>query len=275
MRRQRQTFGQRVRKNLRKTLTRPLRKRRKAPEAHREQDLVDLEEFTGLEREAILAYLDRHKGRRVSDEFAWVAPTTQAQYGWFYRGSRSYVFSAAEAWSRAIALAKPGMRCLDFGGGGGRNALGMAAQGAEVFYVDLGLQTSAFVAFRARKHGLDVTVIDPMVQDGDRWRCDTAEAARRIGGFDLIVCDNVLEHVPDYHVVLHKLCAALAPKGRLLECTPFKREKAYLFKKPEAWDVHLPPRVDMEEAMASAGMRQVEDGLWERVEGARGGTASG
>jgi 2-polyprenyl-3-methyl-5-hydroxy-6-metoxy-1,4-benzoquinol methylase len=156
------------------------------------------------------------------------------------------------------------MRCLDFGGGGGRNALGMAAHGCEVFYVDIGLQTSAFVAFRARKRDLDVTVIDPMVFDGDRWRCDTAEAARRVGGFDLIVCDNVFEHVPDYHLVLRKLCAALAPKGRLLECTPFKREKVYMFKKAAEWDVHLLPRVGMPEAMAAAGMKEVGGGLWER-----------
>ena len=251
-------------KRFRKMLTRPFRKKRKVPPTYGEADLVDLAEFTGLDREAILAYLDRRQGRRVSDEFAWIAPRSQAQYAWFYRGSRSYLFTVNDAWDRALELAKPGMRCLDFGGGGGRNALGMAAQGCEVFYVDIGLQTSAFVAFRARKRALDLTVIDPMVRDGDRWVCDTAEAARRVGGFDLIVCDNVFEHVPDYHLVLRKLCAGLKPGGRVLECTPFKREKVYLFKKVPEWDVHLLPRVDMSDAMAAAGMKEISDGLWER-----------
>ena len=259
--RERKTLG----KRFRKMATRPFRKKTKAARVYADHDLVDLEEFTGLEREAVLAYLERREGRRISDEFAWVAPASEAQYAWFYRGSRSYLFTVDDAWHRALELAKPGMRCLDFGGGGGRNALGMAARGCETFYVDIGIQTSAFVAFRARKHGLDLTVIDPMVSDGVRWRCDTAEAARRIGGFDLIVCANVLEHVHDYHLVLRTLCAGLAPRGRLLECTPFKREKVYLFKKVPKWDVHLLPRVGMHEAMAAAGMREVEDGLWERA----------
>jgi 2-polyprenyl-3-methyl-5-hydroxy-6-metoxy-1,4-benzoquinol methylase len=270
MQREKKTLG----KRFRKMLTRPLHKKPKAPRRYAESDLVDLVEFTGLERDAVLAYLERREGRRISDEFAWVAPTSGAQYAWFYRGSRSYLFAASDPWERALELAKPGMRCLDFGGGGGRNALGMAALGCKVFYVDIGLQTSAFVTFRARKRGLDLTVIDPMVCDGDRWRCDTAEAARRIGGFDLIVCDNVFEHVPDYHLVLRKLCAGLEPGGRLLECTPFKREKVYLFKKTPEWDVHLLPRVGMQDAMAAAGMREVGDGLWERTPASSAGVAA-
>lgn len=261
-------------KRFRKMLTRPFRKKLKAPRSYAESDLVDLEEFTGLPRDAVLAYLERREGRRISDEFAWVAPDSGAQYAWFYRGSRTYLFTTSEPWERALELAKPGMRCLDFGGGAGRNALGMAALGCEVFYVDIGLQPSAFVAFRARKRGLALRVIDPMVSDGGRWRCDTAEAARCIGGFDLIVCDNVLEHVPDYHLVLRKLCAGLAPGGRLLERTPFKREKVYLFKKTPEWDVHLLPRVGMEDAMAAAGMREIGDGLWERAPAASAGAAA-
>ncbi len=262
MEREKKTLGRRLRKSAARALGLGPRRRHEPPQLA-ETDLVDLEEFTGLSREGVLAYLERRKGRRISDEFDWMAPATRGEYGWFYRGSRSYVF-VVHAWDRAVDLAKPGMRCLDFGGGGGQNALGMAERGARVFYVDIGIQASAFVAFRARKRGLEVSVVDPMVEDAGRWRCDTAEAARRIGGFDLIVCDNVLEHVPDYHVVLHKLCDALKPGGRLLECTPFKREKVYLFKRPREWNVHLLPSVSLEDAMAAVGMRRIEEGLWER-----------
>ncbi len=55
---------------------------------------------------------------------------------------------------------------------------------------DIGIMNAAFVAFQARKHRLDITVIDPMVDGGGRMRVDTAEAARRVGGFDLAVADT-------------------------------------------------------------------------------------
>jgi len=259
------TLLQRARKNLKQVIPKPLRS--KKPREFSPEEMEDLCEFTGLSPDSVKEYLRRKKGRRISNEFDWLNPTNAAQYAWFYRGSRTYLFAADEAWERAVETCEPGMKCLDFGGGGGRNALGMAAKGAEVHYVDIGLINSAFTAFRARKRGLKLHVLDPMVQLDGRWQVDTAEAARLEGGFDLIVCDNVLEHVHDYHLVLQKLAAALKPKGRILECTPFKREKAYLFKKKEAeWDIHLKPKVPMLEAMTACGMRKLEgEGLWEKA----------
>ncbi len=266
---EKRTLVQRLTKNVRRAVVRPFKPKKER--TFREEDLVDLEEFTGLPRESLLEWLRREKGRRISDEHRWLEPRDAREYGWFYRGSRVYLFSADEAWERAVEHAGPGKRCLDFGGGGGRNSMGMARKGAKVFYVDIGLMNAAFTSFRARKHGLDITVIDPMVDEGGRWRCDTAEAARRVGGFDLIVADNVLEHVPDYHLVVEKLGQALAPGGRILECTPFKREKPYLFGGPAPWDVHLPPTMPMTDAMARAGLKNVGEGLWERPAGVAAG----
>src|SRR5437867_3619499 len=93
------------------------------------------------------------------------------------------------SWSARSARCSAGWRTLDFGGGGGRNSLALAAKGADAHYVDIGIQNSAFVAFRARKRGLRVTVIDPLVEIDGRWVVDTAEAACRVGDFDLIICD--------------------------------------------------------------------------------------
>jgi len=260
------TLFKRVRHNLKYIVPKPLRRKRSKRE-YSPEELEDLKEFTGLPEDSILEYVLRRRGRRISDEFVWLDPRNAGEYAWFYRGSRTYLFAADGAWERAVAMARPGMRILDFGGGGGRNSLGMAAQGAEVHYVDIGILNARFTAFRAKKRGLDLTVIDPLVEVDGRWQVDTAEAARQVGGFDLVVADNVLEHVHDYHLALEKLVAALKPTGRVLECTPFKRPKARLFGEPE-WDVHLTPKMPMADAMARCGMRPVEGaepGLWERA----------
>jgi 2-polyprenyl-3-methyl-5-hydroxy-6-metoxy-1,4-benzoquinol methylase len=258
------SYPARLRRNLSRLVTRPFRPAKPKTVYASERDIEDLMQFTGLDREEVLRYLRRERGRRISSEFAWLDPRGYEAYEWFYRGSRTYVFNAHTAWSRAVEVAGPGMRCLDFGGGGAANAFAMAEQGAEAFYVDIGIINSAFARFRARKYGLKLEVIDPLVEVDGVWRVDTAEAARRVGGFDLVVCDNVLEHVPDYHLVLRTLCDALKPDGRILELTPFKREKTYLFKRPPQWDVHLRPKLGMLEAMQRCGMRSLGDGLWER-----------
>lgn len=261
--REKRTLPQRIRRNLKHLVPRPLRF--KTPRQFSAEELEDLEQFTGLPAESLLPYLRRERGKRISDELAWLDPQSAPEYAWFYRGSRTYLFATDPAWERAAELAGPGMRCLDFGGGCGRNSLGMAEKGAKVFYVDIGVLNGAFTAFRARKRGLTVTLIDPMVEVDGRWVVDTAEAARQVGGFDLVVADNVLEHVKDYHRVVAKLAQALSPTGRILECTPFRREKAYLWKQEKEWSKHLPPSMPMSEAMDAAGMRPVagEPGLWE------------
>lgn len=266
MEREKRTILVRLRRNLRRMVTRPFKVKQPAPMA--EEDLQDLEDFTGLSREEVLPWVRRERGRRISNEFDWLAPRSAREYGWFYRGSRTYLFNADTAWERALEVVQPGWRVLDFGGGGGRNSLGMAARGAKVFYVDIAVLSAAFTAFRARKRGLDVTIVDPLVQVDGRWVVDTAEAGRRVGELDLIVCDNVLEHVADYPSALRKLAAGLGPSGRILECTPFKREKTYILKRQPEWDIHLPPPMPMSAAMAACGMRPVEGaepGLWERA----------
>lgn len=266
--RPKKTLLDRLQRNTARIFTRPFRVR--TAREMREDDLEDLIEFTGLRREQVEAYLQRSSGRRYSDELDWLRPDSAQEYGWFYRGSRTYLFCVGDAWPKALEVARPGWRTLDFGGGGGRNTLALASQGADAHYVDIGIVNAAFVSFRARKRGLRVTVIDPLIETDRGWQVDTAEAARRIGEFDLIVCDNVLEHVPDYPGVLAKLVAALKPTGQILECTPWKREKTYLFKRAPEWDIHLPQTHRLDEVMHACGMRPVVGamtGLWERIPG--------
>lgn len=49
---------------------------------------------------------------------------------------------------------------------------------------------------------------------------DELDAAEHLGGYDLVVCMEVLEHVVEFEALLERLAGLLAPGGRLLLSVP-------------------------------------------------------
>jgi hypothetical protein len=88
--RERRTLLNRLQRNTVRVFTAPFQKR-SLPE-FREEDVEDLMEFAGLRREQVVEYLQRSSGLRHSDELDWLRPASAEEYGWFYRGSRTYLF---------------------------------------------------------------------------------------------------------------------------------------------------------------------------------------
>ncbi|MBN1417458.1 MAG: class I SAM-dependent methyltransferase [Planctomycetes bacterium] len=229
----------------------------------------DLCAFTGLPPEAVDRYFRREKGFRIRNEFDAVRPRDEAELRWFYRSCRTYVLSTAcdAPWDKALRLARPGMRALDYGGGAGVNALALARRGCEVSYVDLGILTSDFVRFRARRHGLSIRVIEPFIPRDGALLLDPAGAVA--GEYDLIVLKDTLEHIPDYERVLRHLIGRLAGEGWILENTPFKRRKRRRleglrrFFRRKGPTLHLPEGTPIASIMAGAGLTLVEPGVWQ------------
>jgi 2-polyprenyl-6-hydroxyphenyl methylase/3-demethylubiquinone-9 3-methyltransferase len=113
-----------------------------------------------------------------------------------------------------------GKRVLDVGCGGGILSESMAARGATVTGIDLGEKPLGVAKLHLLESGLSVD-----------YRAIAAEdfAAEQPGGFDVVTCMEMLEHVPDPASTV-AACAALArPGAHLFFSTINRNPKSFLF----------------------------------------------
>ena len=113
-----------------------------------------------------------------------------------------------------------GRTVLDVGCGGGLLAEAMERRGARVTGIDAG-ETAIEVARRhARERGAEVT-----------YACTTAEAlaASGPGGFDVVTCLELLEHVPDPAALVAGCAELVRPGGDVFFSTINRTPKAWLF----------------------------------------------
>ena len=112
-----------------------------------------------------------------------------------------------------------GKQVLDVGCGGGILAEAMAARGALVTGIDAGEAPLAAARAHRLVSGLEID-----------YQRSTAEAlaSREAGRFDVVVCLELLEHVPDPGSVV-RACATLArPGGQVFFSTINRNPKAYV-----------------------------------------------
>lgn len=124
------------------------------------------------------------------------------------------------AWIEGFTSLK-GLRVVDIGCGGGILADAIARKGADVLGIDL--STKALKV--AQLHALEAQT------ECVEYREISAEAlaAEQPGGFDVVTCMEMLEHVPDPSSIV-KACAALVkPGGYVFFSTINRNAKAFLF----------------------------------------------
>ncbi|MBS3733208.1 MAG: bifunctional 2-polyprenyl-6-hydroxyphenol methylase/3-demethylubiquinol 3-O-methyltransferase UbiG [Desulfobacterales bacterium] len=112
-----------------------------------------------------------------------------------------------------------GKQVLDVGCGGGILSEALAGAGGEVTGIDLSEPVLEAARAHARQSGLNI---------GYRQVAAETLARESPGGFDIVVCMELLEHVPDPQAIV-TACAALAkPEGDIFFATINRTIRSYL-----------------------------------------------
>ncbi len=123
-------------------------------------------------------------------------------------------------WIDGLAALR-GKVVLDVGCGGGILAESMAGRAGHVTGIDLAAKPLGV----ARLHALEAGV-----ENLDYREIATeALAAERPGGFDVVTCMEMLEHVPDPSAVVHACTALVKPGGWVFFSTLNRNPKSFLF----------------------------------------------
>ena len=112
-----------------------------------------------------------------------------------------------------------GKQVLDVGCGGGILAEAMALKGAQVTGIDLAEKPLAVAALHARQVGARV---DYMATSAEEL------AQARPGGFDVITCMEMLEHVPQPQLVIAACAQLVKPGGWVFFSTINRNPLSYL-----------------------------------------------
>ena len=211
----------------------------------------------------VLMRLSRQNQFHFTGEHKFWSPKSATELAWFYRISSSYLFANAIHGdeSEQLGLTANDGPVLDYSGGVGNTVLGLASKGIPVTYFGIGIHEYEFARFRVRIRGLEglVTFLAPFAP-APGGGFDPIGAIAPGAKYKTILLIDVLEHIPDYHLVLRHLVGCLAPGGIIIEDSPFGNSD-------NPFAVHVKASVPMSEAMAGmepAGKRGPYN-VWKKV----------
>jgi SAM-dependent methyltransferase len=187
----------------------------------RTQLVHEAAEFLGLRPEDAWQRL-RGAGERFRHE--WIGaiddPRDESALTRFYNQSDTELFELIE-WHasdpihyrtlviRDLALGRRGRSYLDYGSGIGNDALVFAAAGFRVTVADISDCLLAFAAWRCRRRGFSVSTVDLKRQSPPPQT------------FDVVVCFDVLEHIPTPLRVVRVIRRAMREQGLAVIHAPF------------------------------------------------------
>jgi len=193
----------------------------------REQLVREAAEFLGFPEDTAWQRL-RGAGERFRDEWMQTVPNPADadSLARFYNQSDTELFELIEWHStdpihyrtlivRDYAAARPGRACLDYGSGIGSDAIVFAEAGFDVTLADISDVLLAFAAFRCRRRGFTVRTID------------LKKEAVPHSAFDVALCFDVLEHIPQPLKVVRTLHRALRDDGLIVLHAPFGEDDVH------------------------------------------------
>ncbi len=113
-----------------------------------------------------------------------------------------------------------GKRVLDVGCGGGILTEAMAQRGARVTGIDLSGKALRVAELHLQESGLSVTYEKASVDEF---------AARHAGGFDVVTCMELLEHVPEPAAMVAACARLVRAGGQVFFSTINRSPRSYLF----------------------------------------------
>ena len=210
----------------------------------------DLMNFTGLSTDEFNVRMMR-KGRfHFEGEHSFWNPQSSTELAWYYTTSVNYLFANAihPAIPQLQFLEQHHQPVLDYSGGVGNSVLYVALKKKlKAYYFGIGLMEKAFAEFRFRSRGLMgheqheggdnatkintneealVTVISPW-SERTGWKFDPIEGPLpRDGSLGAILANDVLEHIPKYHLVVEAMVQSLRVGGVIVENSPFAKTES-------------------------------------------------
>lgn len=139
---------------------------------------------------------------------------------------------------RDVARRQSGRSYLDYGSGIGSDAVAFADAGFDVTLADISDVLLGFAAFRCRKRGAQVRTLDLKRQS-------LPEDA-----FDVAICFDVLEHIPEPLPVVRRIGASLKAGGILAMHAPFGEDPHH--------PMHVVHRDIVTPRMRSLGLRPID-----------------
>ncbi len=188
-------------------------------------DLEDLSTFTGMTIEECRDRLQSYSMQEHSDAWRRANPRTPEEILDFYRSTDLYVWELMqwhasvdrlpywEALKTFVQRFPPRAgyrRVLDFGCGVGTDGLYLASHGYDVTLVDVDGPAFRFAKHRFARRGLHATFRES--------RSIVPEVAAE---YDVVLCLDVFEHLPDPLEAVQRLVGALRDQGILLQEAAF------------------------------------------------------
>jgi 2-polyprenyl-3-methyl-5-hydroxy-6-metoxy-1,4-benzoquinol methylase len=234
-----------------------------------DDDLDDLATFTGFSREECLWRVRTYSLREMADAWRRADPKTPEEILTFYATTDLYIWElmqwhASEArrpyWQALqevvgrFSPAKGYRRVLDFGCGIGTDGLYLANRGYDVTLADVDSPTFRFARHRFARRNLAarfITIRSYQPQfDQD---------------YDIVICFDVFEHLPDPLACARRLVSALRPGGVIAQKACFA-DDGY---NPQhlAAGVERFAGVRWHIALAGLGLRNVSGMVYRRTHG--------
>jgi 2-polyprenyl-3-methyl-5-hydroxy-6-metoxy-1,4-benzoquinol methylase len=215
--------------------------------------LQDVSEFTKLSKDKIYDMVYNKNMRSHHDLFKFFDPKSAEEIDWFYKTNSIYLFKLIKrkpcdfinnVFQEYLSNLKfP--HVLDFGAGLGTQlfALRNISISGRLVAIEKNILQSEFIKFRILKHNIDFMSVHNDIKDLN-WIGDL---------FDIVIAQDVIEHLFDYKETVEKLAKSIRAGGYFFESTPFGKADI---------DVHMKDKYNLPKLLEDNGLKKKEPYIW-------------